>query len=74
MKFLYSLLCLLVSCGLYAQTYDLKIITTDADTREALGFVNVQVEGTSINGTSNQKGELSLRIPSGKVTLLASFL
>ena len=71
-QFITSLL--LLAGTLMGQTYNLTVTTTDAETRNTLGFVNVQVEGTSANGTSDAEGRLTLEVPAGEVVLLASFL
>ena len=62
-------------CGvLLGQTYPLTVVTTDAETGEALGFVNVQVAGTRLAGTTDAAGELTLDVPAGELTVLASFV
>lgn len=60
--------------GLRAQAYTIDIRTVDADRNAPLGFVNVQVEGTALAGTTNGEGLLQLEIPVGDQRLLASFL
>jgi len=74
MKAYFTVLLILAFGSLSAQNYQLKVITTDAETRAPLGFVNVQVEGKQINGTTDENGELVLEIPGEKLVLLASFL
>lgn len=74
MKFQLLLLTLLFSFGLTAQNYDLRITTTDAASRKPLGFVNLQVEGTSVAGTTDEDGKITLSVPGGDIVLLASFL
>ena len=64
----------LLTLSLSAQDYDLRITTTDAASRTPLGFVNVQVEGTAVAGTADADGQLTLRVPGGEITLLASFV
>ena len=55
-------------------TYPVTIITTDGSDDRPLGFVNVQVEGTSLAGTTDADGRLKLEIPAGDIVLLTSFL
>lgn len=74
MRAFFSSLILLFSFSCFAQTYSLKITTTDASNREALGFVNIQVEGTAVNGTTDLNGEITLEVPGGDIVLLASYL
>ena len=74
MKQFFFLLCCLFTLGLSAQDFDLQITTTDAATRTPLGFVNLQVEGTTVAGTTDENGEVTLRVPGGDIVILASFL
>ena len=71
---IFLMFCLLCGGLLTAQTFPLKIVTTDAAERTALPFVNVQVVGTVIAGTSDANGELTLTVPAGTFTLRASYL
>jgi len=74
MKFQSILFLLLFGGLLTAQTYQVNIITTNAADDTPLGFVNVQIEGTSLNGTTDDQGELRLDIPAGNVNILTSFV
>lgn len=71
--FLFSILLLTIG-SLSAQDYRLRITTTDAIDQTPLGFVNLQVEGTTVAGTTDENGEVTLQVPSGKIVILASFL
>ncbi|MEM9929066.1 MAG: TonB-dependent receptor [Bacteroidota bacterium] len=69
------ILCLcLFSITVSAQTYPLNIVTTDATTDAPLGFVNIQVEGSNLNGTTDEAGRLRLEAPAGELVILASFI
>ena len=74
MKLSLSLVFIFCCSLLVAQTYPVNIVTTDADSDAPLGFVNVQIEGTSLNGTTDNDGRLKLDVPAGKFVILASFL
>lgn len=74
MKHLLALIVVLFTGLLVAQTYAVNIVTTDASTDTPLGFVNVQIQGTSLNGTSDESGRLKLEVPPGEFIVLASFL
>ncbi|MEO0732905.1 MAG: TonB-dependent receptor [Bacteroidota bacterium] len=74
MKHTLLLLLFLFSGLLFAQEYELLFITTDAETRNPLPFVNVRIEGTSAQGTTDENGEMRLQVPAGKQLALASFV
>lgn len=74
MKFLLSLISILCVSFLTAQTFTVSMVTTDAATDLPLGYVNVQVAGTSAGGTTDENGRLKVQLPPGEVTILASFL
>jgi len=74
MKFQSVLFFLLLGGFLAAQNYQLNIITTNAADDTPLGFVNVQIEGTSLNGTTNEQGKLKLEVPAGDINILTSFV
>jgi hypothetical protein len=65
---------LLLFTSLSAQNYNLRITTIDATSREALGFVNVQVAGTTTAGTTDEQGRITLQVPAGNTTLLATYV
>ncbi|MTB53781.1 TonB-dependent receptor [Lewinella sp. W8] len=71
---LFFLLLIVGLTGAFAQSYPVDIRTVDAESNTPLGFVNVQVEGTSLAGTTDSEGALQLEIPAGRQRLLASFL
>lgn len=74
MKLFYTLLLLAFSGLLAAQSYPLNIVTTDASDDSPLGYVNVQIEGTSLNGTTDDNGRIKLDVPAGDIVILTSFL
>ncbi|MGK0333319.1 MAG: hypothetical protein ACI974_000135, partial [Paraglaciecola sp.] len=74
MKHFLTLIAVIFSGLLLAQTYVVNIVTTDASTDTPLGFVNVQIQGTSLNGTSDESGQLKIEVPPGEFIVLASFL
>jgi len=74
MKPIFTLLFVVAFSLLGAQNYPVNIVTTDATDDAPLGFVNVQIEGTSLNGTTDADGKLRLEVPAGEVVILTSFL
>lgn len=74
MKFQYVLFILLFGGILAAQSYQVNIVTTDATDDTPLGFVNVQIEGTSLNGTTDEQGKLRFEVPAGDINILTSFV
>ena len=74
MRILLPLLFLCYAAMLSAQSYEIKILAVDAETRETLEFVNVQVKGTSIAGTTDINGKLSLIVDRTNFVVLGSFL
>lgn len=65
----------LTSAAATAQTFPLTIVTVDASNDTPLGFVNVQLEGSSLAGTTDAEGRLRLpAVPAGDVVILTSFL
>lgn len=74
MKHLFLFFLVFLSASLTAQNIDLRITTTDAVTKAPLPFVNLQVEGTTVAGTTDENGEITLSVPTGQIALLASFL
>ncbi|MBC6993300.1 carboxypeptidase-like regulatory domain-containing protein [Neolewinella lacunae] len=63
-----------LAAPVFGQSTTLKMTTIDASTRSALGFVNVQIEGSNSNGTTDENGDLTLTLPRGKHFILASFV
>ena len=57
---------------LAAQSHAITINTVEAD--GPLPFVNVQVEGTKLGGTTDASGELRLELPAGRYQVLASYV
>ena len=74
MRVILCALLLGVSGLLAGQTREIRILAVDAETREALEFVSVQIEGTSVGGETDEKGKLSLLTGRKELTLLVSFL
>lgn len=73
-KTLFCCLLAIWSAGLVSQTVSVEVRTLDADTQAPLGFVNLQVEGTSQAATTDENGEYTFNLPTGKVVFLASFV
>lgn len=71
--FMLCVFCLSVGF-IVAQDNLLQIYVVDAATNEPLPFVNIQVSPSMKGGTTDDKGKLNLRIPSGQVTVRSSFI
>lgn len=73
----YTLLVLLLSAGLAlcGQTsYLVSINVDDAETRDPLSYVSIQVLGTTEGGTTDETGRWSIRLPAGEYTFISSFI
>jgi len=72
-KFLAGLILLLVTySSVFAQTRQLTGVITDETTGKGLVAVSVKVKGTNGGTTTNNNGEFSLVVPTGKITLIVS--
>ena len=72
-----SFLCALsiaVGFTLGAQSYEIRVLAVDAETREALEFVSLQIAGTNVGGVTDATGRLRLAPNTPKFTVLCSFL
>ncbi len=56
------------------QDFLLQVYVVDAGTNEPLSFVNIQLEPGSQGGTTDERGKVSFRLPSARVTVRASFV
>jgi TonB-dependent receptor len=72
-----KLFIILFGLGLFAQaqkgTISGKILDKEMN-NEPLPFANITIKGTKIGTTSNEKGEYSLNVNAGKVTVIYSFI
>ncbi|MEL6274736.1 MAG: carboxypeptidase-like regulatory domain-containing protein, partial [Bacteroidota bacterium] len=66
--------CLLGNVLIAQESYILEIRTVSEETNTALAFVNLQIEGTDLGGTSDENGNWRVRVPAGKTVVLASFI
>lgn len=57
-----------------AQIRPVLISITDAETGRPLPFVNVQIAGENLAGTSNERGEVTVEVAAGTYVLRASYL
>ena len=73
MRFPTLLLLLLLCTRVSAQTYELRVVTQDAETGERLSFVPLQLKPGPANGTSNDRGEATFALKPGRYTLRASY-
>ena len=65
---------LLVIFPAAAQVSELRVRTREAPDDRPLPFVNVQVEGTPVGGTTDDRGLLRLSLKAGTYELVASYL
>lgn len=72
-KFALSILLLLITCSLSAQTL-IKGVAKDAKTQEALIGVAIAVKGTSKGAVTDVDGNFKLDVAPGKYTLVASYI
>jgi outer membrane receptor for ferrienterochelin and colicin len=72
-----KLFIVLFGLGLFAQaqkgTISGKILDKEMN-NEPLPFANITIKGSNVGTTSNEKGEYTLNVTAGKVTVLYSFL
>ncbi|MEL6140299.1 MAG: TonB-dependent receptor [Bacteroidota bacterium] len=66
--------CFLGNVLIAQESYILEIRTVSEETNTALAFVNLQIEGTDLGGTSDENGNWRVRVPAGKTVVLASFI
>lgn len=73
MRQLLLLLLLALCTCVGAQTCELKVITEDGATNERLAFVSLQLEPGGASGTSNDDGEITFKLRTGRYTLRVSY-
>lgn len=70
--------CLLISflllSGLYGQNVTVKGVVTDSITGDALPYAELLIQGSTFGTITNGEGQFSLSVPSGKKTLVVSYL
>jgi TonB-dependent starch-binding outer membrane protein SusC len=71
---LFTLLLLGFTLTSYAQTGRVTGTVTDGTTGETLPGASVLVQGTTTGTVTNMDGRFELNVPSGQITLVASFL
>ncbi len=75
MKLHLLLFALLFTCGVYSQNGTLKGKVTDLESNLApLAFATISIEGTTIGTSSDGNGNYKMEVPSGKHTVLFSYL
>ncbi|WP_430614301.1 TonB-dependent receptor [Flavobacterium sp. JP2137] len=75
MKLHVLLLALLFTCSLYSQNGTLKGKVSDSDAGLApLAFATISIAGTTLGTSSDANGQYQLSLPSGKHTVLFSYL
>lgn len=68
------LISLLLLSGLYGQNVTVKGVVTDSITGEALPYAELLIQGSTFGTITNGEGQFSLSVPSGKKTLVVSYL
>lgn len=61
------------SCGLRAQDLKLELTAVDVSTSDRLSFVSGQLAPGGASGTTDDKGNLTLRLKPARYTIRASF-
>lgn len=75
LKIKLSILLILLTTALFAQTGQLKGTVHDAQTNEALPFATVQIQGTNIGATTDNEGNFLLtKLIPGEIRIKVSFI
>ncbi|MDB4498256.1 TonB-dependent receptor [Gammaproteobacteria bacterium] len=75
LKIKLSILLLLLTTALFAQTGQLKGTIHDAQTNEALPFATVQIQGTTVGATTDNDGNFLLtKLTPGEIRIKVSFI
>ena len=69
-----SILAILLSSQIFAQSFYLNGKVSDAFTGESLPGANIKVQGTPYGTSSNSKGEFNVKVEQVPATLVVSFI